>query len=92
MANKEPYTITEHTDKTVTLTMPEGTDVTELVPTIEVSEGATVSPDSGEAQSSTRKTPRLNTFSIDLVMRNLYFSGSILTRKGHEIKFYRCNV
>ena len=39
--------------KTVTLTMPEGTDVTELVPTIEVSEGATVSPDSGEAQDFT---------------------------------------
>ena len=41
------------TAKTVTLTMPEGTDVTELVPTIEVSEGATVSPDSGEAQDFT---------------------------------------
>ena len=30
--------------------VPAGTDVTELVPIIEVSEGATVSPDSGEAQ------------------------------------------
>ena len=39
--------------KTVTLLMPEGTDVTELVPTIEVSEGATVSPASGEAQDFT---------------------------------------
>ena len=39
--------------KTVTLFMPEGTDITELVPTIEVSEGATVSPASGEAQDFT---------------------------------------
>lgn len=39
--------------KTVTVQMPEGTDVTELVPTIEVSEGATVSPASGEAQDFT---------------------------------------
>ena len=39
--------------KTVSLTMPEGTDVTGLVPTIEVSEGATVSPASGEAQDFT---------------------------------------
>ena len=36
--------------KTVQVYMPEGTDVTQLVPTIEVSEGATVSPASGEAQ------------------------------------------
>lgn len=33
--------------------VPAGTDVTELVPTIEVSEGATVSPASGEAQDFT---------------------------------------
>ena len=39
--------------KTVTVTMPEGTDVTLLEPTIEVSEGATVSPASGEAQDFT---------------------------------------
>ena len=39
--------------KTVTVQMPQGTDVTELVPTIEVSEGATVSPASGEAQDFT---------------------------------------
>ena len=39
--------------KTVTLTMPEDTDVTQLVPTIEVSEGATVNPASGEAQDFT---------------------------------------
>ena len=39
--------------KIVTLTMPEGTDVTELVPTIEVSEGASISPASGEAQDFT---------------------------------------
>ena len=39
--------------KTVLLYMPEGTDVTQLVPTIEVSEGATVSPASGEAQDFT---------------------------------------
>lgn len=39
--------------KTVTLSLPEGTDVTQLVPTIEVSEGATVSPASGEAQDFT---------------------------------------
>ena len=37
----------------VWLTMPEGTDVTNLVPTIVVSEGATVSPASGEAQDFT---------------------------------------
>lgn len=39
--------------KTVLVYMPEGTDVTHLVPTIEVSEGATVSPASGEAQDFT---------------------------------------
>ena len=39
--------------KTVTVQMPQGTDVTELVPTIEVSEGATVSPASGEPQDFT---------------------------------------
>ena len=39
--------------KTVTLTMAEGTDVTQLVPTIVVSEGASVSPASGEAQDFT---------------------------------------
>lgn len=39
--------------KTVSLVMTEGTDVTELVPTIEVSEGATVNPASGEAQDFT---------------------------------------
>ena len=37
----------------VRLTMPEGTDVTQLVPTIVVSEGATVNPASGEAQDFT---------------------------------------
>lgn len=40
--------------KTVTLVMPVGTDVTSLVPTIEVSEGATINPASGEAQDFTR--------------------------------------
>ena len=40
-------------EKTVTLTVPEDTDVTHLVPTIVVSEGATVSPASGEAQDFT---------------------------------------
>ncbi len=39
--------------KTVMLYMPEGTEVTHLVPTIEVSEGASVSPASGEAQDFT---------------------------------------
>ena len=39
--------------KTVSLVMPGGTDVTELVPTIVVSEGATVNPASGEAQDFT---------------------------------------
>ena len=38
---------------TVTLALPEGTDVTNLVPTIEVSEGATVEPASGVAQDFT---------------------------------------
>lgn len=41
------------TAKIVTLTMPEDTDVTQLVPTIEVSEGATISPASGEVQDFT---------------------------------------
>lgn len=39
--------------KTVQVYMPEGTDVTHLVPIIEVSEGATVSPASGESQDFT---------------------------------------
>jgi hypothetical protein len=39
--------------KMVVVTMPEGTDVSQLVPTIEVSEGATVNPASGEAQDFT---------------------------------------
>ena len=39
--------------KTVTLTFPEGTEVSQLVPIIEVSEGATVVPASGEAQDFT---------------------------------------
>ena len=39
--------------KTVTLTFPEGTDVTQIVPTIVVSEGATVEPASGVAQDFT---------------------------------------
>lgn len=39
--------------KTVQVYLPEGTDVTHLVPTIEVSEGATISPASGEAQDFT---------------------------------------
>lgn len=40
-------------EKTVILNLPDGTDVTHLVPTIVVSEGATVSPASGEAQDFT---------------------------------------
>lgn len=36
--------------KTILLAFPEGTDLTQLVPTIEVSEGATVDPASGVAQ------------------------------------------
>ena len=40
-------------EKTVILNVPDGTDVTHLVPTIVVSEGATVSPASGEAQDFT---------------------------------------
>ncbi|MBR1513577.1 MAG: DUF5018 domain-containing protein [Bacteroidales bacterium] len=39
--------------KTVTLTFPEDTDVTQLVPEIEVSEGATIDPASGVAQDFT---------------------------------------
>ena len=39
--------------KMVVVTMPESTDVSQLVPTIEVSEGATVNPASGEAQDFT---------------------------------------
>ena len=39
--------------KMVVVTMPEGTEVSQLVPTIEVSEGATVNPASGEAQDFT---------------------------------------
>ena len=40
-------------NKTVTVQLPQGIDVTELVPTIVVSEGATVNPASGEAQDFT---------------------------------------
>ena len=40
--------------KTVTLHLPENTDVTHLVPVIEVSEGATVEPASGVAQDFTQ--------------------------------------
>lgn len=40
--------------KTVTLNFAPGTEVTHLVPVIEVSEGATVSPASGEAQDFTQ--------------------------------------
>ena len=39
--------------KMVTVQMPQGTDVTELAPTIEISEGATISPASSEAQDFT---------------------------------------
>lgn len=39
--------------KTIVLTFPQGTDVTQLVPVIEVSEGATVDPASGVAQDFT---------------------------------------
>lgn len=40
--------------KTITLSLPEGTEVTHLVPVIEVSEGATVDPASGVAQDFTQ--------------------------------------
>src|SRR5690606_25439241 len=39
-------------DKTITAAVPYGTDITSLVPTIEVSEGATVSPEGGQDFSS----------------------------------------
>lgn len=39
--------------KTVSLTLPEGTDVTHLAPTVVVSDGASVSPASGEPQDFT---------------------------------------
>lgn len=38
------------TDKTITLVLPAGTNITSLVPTITVSDNATVSPNSGVAQ------------------------------------------
>ena len=41
------------TAKTIQVVMPEDTDVTRLAPTIEVSEGATVNPASGEEQDFT---------------------------------------
>lgn len=45
--------VINETAKTVTLSLPNGTDVTNLVPIIEVSEGATVEPASGVAQDFT---------------------------------------
>lgn len=45
--------VIDETAMTVTLTFPHGTDVTQLVPTIEVSEGATIDPTSGVAQDFT---------------------------------------
>lgn len=50
--NEVPGDINE-ISKTVALSLPFGTDITQLVPTIEVSEGATVDPASGEAQDFT---------------------------------------
>jgi hypothetical protein len=45
--------VINETAKTVTLTYPEDTDVTHLVPMIEVSEGATIEPASGAEQDFT---------------------------------------
>ena len=45
--------VIDEINKTVTVLLPQSTDVTELVPTIEVSEGATINPASGEAQDFT---------------------------------------
>lgn len=45
--------IIDETMKTVTLYLPQGTNVAQIVPLIEVSEGATVSPASGEPQDFT---------------------------------------
>ena len=45
--------VIDETAKTVTLTFPQGTEVTQLIPTIEVSEGATIDPASGVAQDFT---------------------------------------
>ena len=50
--NEVPGNINE-ISKTVALALPFGTDITQLVPTIEVSEGATVDPASGEVQDFT---------------------------------------
>lgn len=48
--NPECEGVINEAAKTVTLTFPQNTDVSHLVPIIEVSEGASVSPASGEAQ------------------------------------------
>ena len=53
--------------KEVEVMMPEGTDVTQLVPTIVVSEGATVEPASGVAQDFTNPVPYTVTAAIYMV-------------------------
>ncbi len=53
IAGQEGVSTIDTTAHTVTLTMPHGTDVTALVPTITVSEGATINPASGTAQNFT---------------------------------------
>jgi hypothetical protein len=52
-AGPEATGIVDTDTKTIAVTVPYGTDVTDLVPTIVVSEGASVSPESGTAQDFT---------------------------------------
>jgi len=53
VADPECEGVIDEVGKTVMMTFPPETDVTQLVPTIEVSAGATVNPASGEAQDFT---------------------------------------
>ena len=64
--------VVDETGKTVTLNLPVETDVTQLVPTIVVSEGATVDPASGVAQDFSNPVvytvTALNGSTIDLTL------------------------
>lgn len=85
--------------KTVFVYMPEGTDVTQLVPVIVVSEGATISPASGEAQdfsnSVTYTVTALNGTTSDYTVTVIVMGGQVEpTGKTVLIKDFtgaRCN-
>src|ERR1700690_4442810 len=48
--NPEVDGVITESNHTVTLTVPSGTDITNLAPTIQVSDGATINPQSGTGQ------------------------------------------